>query len=370
MWTYNYTPELYHHGIKGMRWGIRRFQNKDGSLTPTGKKRYDDSTPKQIKKNNHRLKLEDKYRQKGASQKEAEALAEKRIRGEKYVAAAAGVTLAACAAYYAHKRYAVDKVISSDTEFHRIMKLNSDDVIREGPQYMAYKKGDRTKYKGILAKTFEAQKSYGIHDKEIVDVSVKAKQDIKIASPKRAKDTFERLYRENDDFREAVSRSNVEMAKNYKEAGINNKITKIYRNVNNKGSLSKNDIRGKAYDAFNVGLVNDSESGKKAARIFYDDLKKQGVNAVQDINDKKYSGYGSKNPIITFGGSYDYSRKVMDSETIQKNYNKAMNDRVVESLAKEGAAYCGIMLAGPIANKAISEFSVTPNGSAKSKQKR
>lgn len=31
---------LSHHGIKGMRWGVRRFQNKDGSLTPAGKKRY------------------------------------------------------------------------------------------------------------------------------------------------------------------------------------------------------------------------------------------------------------------------------------------------------------------------------------------
>ena len=34
---YNY--ELYHHGIKGMRCGVRRYQNKDGSLTPAGKKR-------------------------------------------------------------------------------------------------------------------------------------------------------------------------------------------------------------------------------------------------------------------------------------------------------------------------------------------
>lgn len=36
---------LNHHGTKGMRWGIRRFQRKDGSLTPEGKKRYggDDS---------------------------------------------------------------------------------------------------------------------------------------------------------------------------------------------------------------------------------------------------------------------------------------------------------------------------------------
>ena len=32
--------ELNHHGIKGMKWGVRRFQTKDGSLTPAGKKRY------------------------------------------------------------------------------------------------------------------------------------------------------------------------------------------------------------------------------------------------------------------------------------------------------------------------------------------
>lgn len=31
--------ELYHHGIKGMHWGIRRYQNEDGSLTPAGKAR-------------------------------------------------------------------------------------------------------------------------------------------------------------------------------------------------------------------------------------------------------------------------------------------------------------------------------------------
>lgn len=30
---------IYHAGIKGMKWGVRRYQNKDGSLTPAGKKR-------------------------------------------------------------------------------------------------------------------------------------------------------------------------------------------------------------------------------------------------------------------------------------------------------------------------------------------
>lgn len=35
-----FTNELYHHGIKGQRWGIRRYQNLDGTLTPAGRARY------------------------------------------------------------------------------------------------------------------------------------------------------------------------------------------------------------------------------------------------------------------------------------------------------------------------------------------
>lgn len=44
--------ELYHHGVKGMKWGVRRYQNKDGTLTAVGKKRYD----RDIRENNARKK--------------------------------------------------------------------------------------------------------------------------------------------------------------------------------------------------------------------------------------------------------------------------------------------------------------------------
>lgn len=44
-WKCVRSDELYHHGIKGQKWGVRRFQNKDGSLTPAGEKRYGDDKP-------------------------------------------------------------------------------------------------------------------------------------------------------------------------------------------------------------------------------------------------------------------------------------------------------------------------------------
>lgn len=37
-----YENELYHHGTKGQRWGVRRYQNYDGTLTVAGKRRYQD----------------------------------------------------------------------------------------------------------------------------------------------------------------------------------------------------------------------------------------------------------------------------------------------------------------------------------------
>ena len=43
---------LYHHGVKGQKWGVRRYQNKDGSLTSTGKKRYNKTASRDHSKSN------------------------------------------------------------------------------------------------------------------------------------------------------------------------------------------------------------------------------------------------------------------------------------------------------------------------------
>lgn len=44
--------ELFHHGIKGQKWGVRRYQNADGSLTAEGQKRYE----RDVRENNAKKK--------------------------------------------------------------------------------------------------------------------------------------------------------------------------------------------------------------------------------------------------------------------------------------------------------------------------
>ena len=93
----SYSPnELYHYGIKGMKWGVRRYQNKDGSLTNAGGKRYNGSDYKPRKSivqkigdyrtaSKHKKTLEKARAAKAEKQKaeaEAKAKAEQR---KKYV---------------------------------------------------------------------------------------------------------------------------------------------------------------------------------------------------------------------------------------------------------------------------------------------
>ena len=97
---FNHTGDDYvaHFGIKGMKWGVRRYQKSNGSLTSAGKSRYN-------KKSDHQLKLEAKYQQKGKSKAEAEAAAKKRIEIEKTIAISAGIALGTAATVALIKKY-------------------------------------------------------------------------------------------------------------------------------------------------------------------------------------------------------------------------------------------------------------------------
>lgn len=67
MYAVDYSNYLQHHGILGMKWGVRRYQNADGSLTSAGRKRY------YLNEYNNFSNSADKYAKKYNASKEGKA---------------------------------------------------------------------------------------------------------------------------------------------------------------------------------------------------------------------------------------------------------------------------------------------------------
>ena len=356
-WICARQNELTHHGIKGMKWGVRRFQNKDGSLTPAGRKRYDEpnqgtnSTNKKTQntksKSLHRLKLEEKYRNEGLSKEEAEQKATKRIKAEAYIAAAAGVTVASCLAYAKYKGYTTDKIIKENSDFQRIMRLNPNAEIRKDyRQYVTIDKKDKVLYKGMFADHINKLKE---DSENIYDITIKNRSNIKVASEKRARDTFTNLFKNDkefkDEFIERLQKDGYVVSKGRLD-GIFNKMK------DNPNSLTDREIKTKAYDLFNVMLADPGERTQKNSSRFYDALRKQGINAVVDVNDSKINNYHAKMPLILFDGEFDNVKKrIMDDKEIQQNMNKYINRSANQSYMALGAAAVGLYASIPIYNK-------------------
>ena len=392
-----YANLLYHHGIKGQKWGVRRFQNKDGSLTAAGRKRYDDDGPSQKKqkeykvpknKSLHRLKIEEKYKAQGMSEKEAEQAAAKRIRGEQFAVGAAAVTVAACVTYNKYKNHNVDKVLKN-VEFHRIMTTDNPDapIRKDGARYVAYKKNDRMKYRGLYGKDLqdknkgelgglriasdmsrlrgqkfgpEMQAKYdaakkAADGKHVYDMTMKSKKNIKVASEKRARETFEKLFKNDPEFR-----------KNLAERAQDNRINLMFKKGMMKGDivdklikegdgLTDKQLKTKAYDLFNIMLVDSDSRSRTNQNKFYNALKEQGMNAVQDMNDKKYSGYKTKAPLIMFDGDFEYSKKVLSNEQINKDHKKAISQLVTTPAIASGVATVASMATLPIMDNRAAE---------------
>ena len=387
--TVYYANSLYHHGIKGQKWGVRRFQKKDGSLTPAGRKRYDDDGPSQKKqkeykvpknKSLHRLKIEEKYKAQGMSEKDAEQAAAKRIRGEQFAVGAAAVTVAACVAYNKYKNHNVDKVLKN-VEFHRIMTTDNPDgpIRKDGARYVAYKENDKMKYRGMYGKALqekikgekEAEKIASdmarirkephntdrlnkLKNQKIYDMTMKSKGDIKVASEKRARETFEKLYNTDSEFRKNLeARVNDNRLDLLMKKGMSK--TDVVNNLAKGENVSSKELKSKAYDLFNIMLVDDDPKSRSNQNKFYNALKEQGMNAVQDMNDKKYSGYKTKSPLIMFDGDFEYSKKVLEDAQIDKDNKKSINQLVTAPLIAAGASVVGAYASLPIMDNRAAE---------------
>lgn len=307
------SEELQHHGIKGQKWGRRRFQNEDGTLTPAGKERYDDDTPNNPARPKHRDKLITKYEREGFSRSDAEYLAERRIKAEKIVAGAAAVTVVAATAYAVNKhiKTKVDIVIKEGAELQRI----SGNTSLERALYVSYNKTDNLKYRGLYGMNAKAPNG-------LQQMTLRTKSAIKIPSRQKAQDTFIDMLKNDKEFNAVTRRSLKDMkSKDYFPFGMKSTINEFVDN----GKLSSKKEYKDLYDAFNMGFANTRGDTKTSNTMFYNKLKELGYDAITDINDQKYSGYRAKAPTIIFNNTKVGLEKVteLSKDQITSDYLSA-----------------------------------------------
>lgn len=221
MWSYNYTNELYHHGIKGQKWGVRRYQNKDGSLTPEGIIRYSEESDKSIKTN------------KDGS-----------------------------------------KTIPSGFVFNRVGK-SSMDVNKSGALYVSYGKEDAARYVKSLGPTLVGKllKTSG----EAVQ-HIKVKQNLKMASDSETAKETAKLLISNRELLDGFNKSIYAMTVTG-DLGGNISKKELEKAIKNSSGKDGQKL------AYGVSSFLADPNYTKEAKMVYEHFRNKGYDAIPDLHD-------------------------------------------------------------------------------------
>lgn len=302
--------ELYHHGIKGQKWGVRRYQYADGSLTPAGEKRYNSNQNGNRSSTIGSMKV-----------KEFVNSARTQITGRQYV----------------------DGYLKQGTTFARIQ---TSEKFENFAFYATYKKADMDKYLGLFGKNLtsransdakKAEKQANVSGSEedifnaknareysnnlkVYQLKLESTKKFKIPSDENAADITAKLLKEpqfKSDVEESIRDSKEKMRRPTQQILFKQAQNAMRKDPNRMTPSEKVAI----YKALNLSLVNHNPQEISAQNRFYSELKKKGYNALLDYNDKDYSSYHAKRPMIVF-----------DVDSVKLKSVTATNPKVVDKL--------------------------------------
>ena len=392
MQTYLDADDLYHHGIKGMKWGVRRFQRKDGSLTSAGKKRYLDDpsvTSSKAKMESDRvkqrlanaeynkaynkaayiptksnrqalskayadkIKADSEYRRSKfdyGTNKEAARLREsgKEIKNkskhrlkleEQYKKMGLTDEQAQAAA---NKRIRTEKILAASAALtvtacaayvaNKKLKDRIDGVIKAGDQMQRISMTDTG---GKLHDVVYAAK--GDHDIKRYEGMLGATRSKQVGSAYKLKlEATRDIKVASKDHAAKIFEDLYKNDDNFRKSVTNYARHNVHGG--NSVDLSKASGRNmkKMYENFNSHLVNMRTDPRGVDQAFYKKLKEAGYGAIQDINDMKFSGYNAKNPLIVF----DHSNGGINVKSFEKmagDLNKAANKEALKAAGEQAS---------------------------------
>lgn len=335
MWSYNHNNELYHYGVKGMKWGVRK-EYKPVGRHKQKRVKNDDVKIKKIttqELRNYRQEMIDRYDKNAEKKKFYDNATDEQLRQDidrkqkmKKIAAGVAVTAGIGVGIYCAYKYNSIKQIEKGLDKAGSLKDASDmakkvmdaslhdtDIILDkgsvihrmsayadvdftkvtNPTYVSYKEKDVLTYMTKLKDWSGTGKRY--------DVTLEAIEDIRMPSKKAAEKIFKEVWDSDPTYKDKLEST---IAKAYTDIRtqqlekFGEKIDDALRKELEKSSLAQA-IKDVKQDPFGMAMYSIVRQGDDSKQLL-SEFMKRGYNAIEDYFDK---GSFTDSPVILFDPS-------------------------------------------------------------------
>lgn len=308
--VYLASPDLYHWGVLGMKWGVRKDRDSSGLIVKRKKKQepveklsgekdstlFDKAkTTYSQKKDANEQERITKYKKQGYTDKQAKVLSDGERRAKKALLITGGVVLTAAVVYgaYRYRDYSKDSLIKAGKLLQTVHTEDAAVRLAPGnPFYATFKRQDNTTYASRVFSHLKGESNITRFFTE---------DGIKVASHKSSKKTFMDLYYKNPEFKKYVGKSQTFLGNQdyeFSPKELNKQFLKFSKNLVLRTQ---------------PGGYVDHDAGHK---LFYDALSKKGYGGLVDVNDAFIEGFTRK-PTIIFNDTVKHivsSTKVTEKE--------------------------------------------------------